>query len=173
MEDFILYIVAALFLLLVIYFLAKKVLLLFGFGVKKLPFEKREFLMNPSEEDFYRELKVLISEEYVVFPQIVLSNIVKVASGQKEFWKYQNKINKKTIDFVIFKKEHFEPVLAIEYDGKTHQRPERIERDLLVKNILESAGIASVHIQHSNNLDYDEIIIKIEKLLLNKKVQGN
>ena len=70
---------------------------------------------------------------------MLLSSIVKVTSSRKTFWKRQNKINRKTIDFVIFSDKYVIPIAAIEYDGSTHNRTDRIQRDELVNSILLSA----------------------------------
>ena len=94
-----------------------------------------------------------------------MSNIIQVTSSKKEFWTYQNKINRKTIDFVIFEKQYLKPVIAIEYDGKTHNRSDRQERDDFVNMALESAGIKSLHVKHQKNINFEEVKNKINELL--------
>jgi len=115
----------------------------------KLPYKKKDFLLNIPERKFFEHVQSILPDAYVVFPQIVLSNIVSVDTDRKSFWKRQNKINKKTIDFVIFEKQYLKPVWAIEYDGKTHQRADRIERDNFVNATLTSAHIAILHYKHT------------------------
>jgi len=117
----------------------------------KLPFKKKEFLMNIPERKFYELLLTLLPEWYVVYPQVLLSSIVKVTSSKKTFWKRQNKINRKTIDFVIFSDKYITPVAALEYDGSTHNRKDRIQRDELVNSILLSAWIPILHFHHKKD----------------------
>ncbi|VAW31902.1 hypothetical protein MNBD_CPR01-245 [hydrothermal vent metagenome] len=136
---------------------------------KTLQFKRKDFLLNVPERLFFEGLQLVIPSEYVAFPQIVLSNIVKVNSSKKEFWSYQNKINKKTIDFVIFEKQYLKPVIAIEYDGKTHDRSDRQKRDSFVNSVLESAGIKSIHIRHQENINFEEVKNKINELLIPTK----
>ncbi len=125
---------------------------------EKLPYTKKQYLLNIAERKFYQWLITVLPPEYIVFPQMVISNIVKVHTDKtKDFWKYQNKINRKTLDFVIFTRDKLQPVMAIEYDGKTHQLPERTERDLFVDKILETAGIGILHIRHEKFMDYRNI----------------
>ena len=135
---------------------------------KGLPFKRKEFLMNIPERKFFKELQKIIPNNYIAFPQVLLSSIVRVTSSRKDFWKYHNKINRKTIDYVIFEKPYFKPVLVIEYDGKTHDKPDRIERDIKVKNILNSSGIKNFHTKHQKNINFEEIKNKIDELILNK-----
>ncbi|NMC51966.1 DUF2726 domain-containing protein [Candidatus Kuenenbacteria bacterium] len=147
------------------YFFKDKISIFLQQEEKVLPFRRKDFLLNIPERQFFEGLQQIIPAEYIVFPQIVLSNIIQVTSSKKEFWTYQNKINRKTIDFVIFEKQYIKPIIAIEYDGKTHNRSDRQERDDFVNMALESAGIKSLHIRHQKNINFEEIKNKINELL--------
>lgn len=127
------------------------------------PFKKREFLLNIPERKFFEALKEIVPADYDVFPQMQLSNIVDIDNAGSKFWKYRNRINRKTVDFVIFEKPYYKPVLAIEYDGRTHEYSKRIERDLLVSRILDHVGINNFHVKH-NNVDFNEIKDKLSAL---------
>ena len=128
-------------------------------------YKRKDFLLNIPERRFFEELQKIIPNEYVVFPQVLLSSIVGVSSPKNEFWKYHNKINRKTIDFVIFEKQYLKPIIAIEYDGKTHNRKDRQDRDEFVNEVLKMSGIKSLHIKHQKNLNFDEIGKNINNLL--------
>ncbi len=147
------------------YFFKDKIYIFLRSEEEYAPFKRKEFLMNIPERKFFEELQKIIPDNHVVFPQVLLSSIVRVTSSRKDFWKYHNKINRKTIDYVIFEKPYFKPVLAIEYDGKTHDKPDRIERDIKVKNILNSSGIKNFHTKHKKNINFEEIKNKINELL--------
>ncbi|MBN1971030.1 MAG: DUF2726 domain-containing protein [Candidatus Delongbacteria bacterium] len=109
----------------------------------KFPFEKKESLLNDSERKFFENLQQIIPPGYIVFPQVSLKSIVKVRSSKQEFQSYHNKISKKVIDFVIFEKQFLKPVVAIEYDGKTHSITDRQDRDNFVNNVFETVGMTS------------------------------
>lgn len=81
--------------------------------------------------------KILSGSSYVVFPQIPLSQIVNVISTDI---KYQYELNQ-VIDFGIFDATTFKPVLCIEINDKTHEQPDRLARDIKVKNILTLADL--------------------------------
>jgi very-short-patch-repair endonuclease len=147
------------------YFLRIKFLFFLEQEKRSLPFKRKYFLLNIPERQFFEGLQQIVLAEYIVFPQIVLSNIVQVTATKKEFWTYQNKINRKTIDFVIFEKQYLKPIIAIEYDGKTHNRSDRQKRDNFVDKVLNSAGIKSLHITHQKNINFEEIKNKINELL--------
>lgn len=117
---------------------------------ESFPFVKKECLLNQAERVFYEKLLVILPQDKVIFPQVVLSNIIKCNTSKDKFWKYQNKINKKTVDFVIFDKKNLQPILVIEYDGSTHDRPDRIKRDDFVAGALVAAGIKLVRVKHKD-----------------------
>ncbi len=133
---------------------------------KGLPFERRNFLLNIPERHFFEKLQVIVPSEYVVFPQVLLSSIIKTSATRKEFWVFHNKINKKTVDFVIFEKQYLRPIVAIEYDGKTHDRKDRQLRDEFVNKALDLAGIKSIHIKHQKEIDFEEVKNKINSSLI-------
>ncbi|MCD4705961.1 DUF2726 domain-containing protein [bacterium] len=147
------------------YFFKDKISIFLQQEEVQLPFRRKDFLLNIPERKFFEELQQIIPADYVVFPQILLSTIVSVKSSRKEFWTYQNRINRKTVDFVIFEKQYLKPVIAIEYDGKTHNRSDRQGRDIFVNKVLESAEIKSFHIKHQRNINFEEVKNKINKLL--------
>lgn len=129
-------------------------------------FVKKNYLLNIPERNFFELLQKLLPVEYVCYPQVVLSNIISVKTDKANFWRYQNSINRKIVDFVIFKKPDLEPVLAIEYDGHTHNRQDRIQRDNKVDNVLKTAGINFFHIHHGDkdleNVINTEILTKLK-----------
>ncbi len=135
----------------------------------KLPFKRKEFLMNTPERRFFEELTKNTPNNYVVFPQVVLGSIVETTAPKNEAIGWRNKINRKTIDYIIFELPYYKPVIAIEYDGKTHNYSNRMKRDQEVKNILDSSGISNFHVKHSNNINFEEIINKINELLSTTK----
>ncbi|MFO7807690.1 MAG: DUF2726 domain-containing protein [Candidatus Moraniibacteriota bacterium] len=130
---------------------------------KYSPYKKREFLMNIPERKFFKKLNKIKTDDYEIFPQVLLSNIVEVSISGKQALAWWNKINRKTIDFVFFVKPYYKPVLAIEYDGKTHNSFTRKKRDDEVGKILKSSGIGIIHIKHNKNIDYKELKQEIHK----------
>lgn len=128
------------------------------------PYKRKDYLMNVSERKFFEELTKIIPNNYEVFPQVPLSRIVETTKRtNSQGWR--NKIDKKVVDYVIFELPYYKPVVVIEYDGKTHKYPSRVERDKAVDRILATAGISNFHIKHSNNIDFEEIKMKINQIV--------
>jgi hypothetical protein len=132
--------------------------------IQTLPYVKKKYLMTKAEWTFYQSLSRLIQDSYYIVPQVVLSSLVEVKKNEHFFKTYNNKINKKKIDYVIFSKPYFNPILMIELDDITHNRHDRVERDVFVDAVASSSNLPIVHIKNTNM--YDLSVIK-EKLNLN------
>jgi hypothetical protein len=131
---------------------------------KHFPYVKRYYLMTKAELSFYRELESRVKNDYYIVPQVLLSRLVEVEK-QEVLWKtYNNKINKKSVDFVLFSKPYFNPVLVIELDDRSHNRYDRKTRDDFVDEVLKSVNIPIVHVKNSYKYDIENFlsIIKSE-----------
>ncbi|MGI5917257.1 MAG: DUF2726 domain-containing protein [Anaerolineae bacterium] len=54
---------------------------------------------------------------------------------------YNNRIDRKHVDFLLCDPQTMAPLLGIELDDSSHRRPDRRARDELVDRIFESAGL--------------------------------
>ncbi len=97
-------------------------------------------IMTDFERYFYNSIKSLKNELNVeIVPQVSLESIVR-----KKFKnKYINELFK-FVDFGVFTKDFKRLLFVIEINDKTHKRPDRVERDKKVKEILSSVGIKIV-----------------------------
>jgi hypothetical protein len=139
-------------------------------GKKIYPFKKKQYLMTQTEYKFFGALREAVKDKYFIMPQVALSRIIEVQKGLGRYgsdsW-YSNfsRINKKTLDFVIFDKQYFSPLLAIELDDYTHNYHHRKIRDEFVDNALSSANINILHIQPQNAYNIIEIETALNNLL--------
>jgi very-short-patch-repair endonuclease len=120
-------------------------------------YNAKKFLLTPSEHQFYDALGQAVGKDYRIFAQVHLPTIVdhKVV-GQN--WKAAfSHINGKSVDFVLCDKDNISPLLAIELDDKSHERPDRIERDTEVERVLKQAGVPLLRIE--NNGQFDPAVI--------------
>ena len=107
--------------------------------------------MSGAEQGFYKKLVAIFSEQYNVQFQVPLSSVIKKKSSER----FQNELYR-TIDFALFDKETFEPVILIELNDKTHLEGRRQYRDIKVKEICEQAGLKIVTFwaQYENKPEY-------------------
>ena len=121
-----------------------------------LPYKRRKYLMNIPEKKFFKKLNAVMPDGYVAFPQISLNAILDTKSSD-EYMKYQNKINRKIVDFVVFKEPKYIPQLIREYDGKNHKRKDRRKRDEFLDKALKSAGLEIIHFSHRKNFSEEDV----------------
>jgi hypothetical protein len=101
---------------------------------RKINYSKKQLLTN-AETNFFESLKTMIGDDYYVFPEIPMLEIMRPKD---------NHISQKRIDFVVFDK-NYNPVLAIELDDYSHEREDRKTRDKFVDEACASAGINIIH----------------------------
>lgn len=107
------------------------------FKKENFPYREKWNFMSPAEISFYKQLEVTVGDRYYIVPQVQLSKIL----WSPKVKKYEDKINKKSIDFVLYTKPDFKFVKAIELNDYTHDRKDRKERDLFVRKAMEAAGL--------------------------------
>lgn len=106
-----------------------------------LPYARKKFLVSAAERAFLAVLEDCLPPNTRVFCQVPLINLLYIPRGTPERQKWHNKYDRKTVDFVLCSADKLQPLLVIELDDKSHQRPDRIERDRFVEQALEAAGL--------------------------------
>lgn len=94
--------------------------------------------LTPYEFEFYKIIKQLEQQGFIIVPQINLASIIN-----KENSKYRSELFR-NIDFGIFD-NNFNLKLLIELNDKSHQNYERRDRDLKVKKILNDCNIKLIN----------------------------
>lgn len=111
-------------------------------------YQKKKSLLTDCEKQVFKNIQIAIeNSKLIVYPQINLATIIeKNSNGQ-----YHNELFR-NLDFCLFEKNTLEPICAIELNDKSHDKPERQERDIKVKAILENANIPliTLYTKHLN-----------------------
>lgn len=126
-------------------------------------YQKAE-LLSAREKSFYNDIRA-IAEKYnfSVLSKVRLADIVNVSEDVRkqspDWWRMFEKISQKHIDFALADKADLDIKLLIEVDDLSHQRLDRIERDIFVDSVCEQSNIAILHLY--DTLELEEKIIKI------------
>jgi hypothetical protein len=96
-----------------------------------LPYVKVPLLTEP-ELRFFSLLESILPDNCYLLAQVRLANLVAVKQGIDFSWKYFSPIGMKCVDFVVCDHLSMRPLLVIELDDCSHDRPERQQRDLFV-----------------------------------------
>jgi hypothetical protein len=138
--------------------------------IKTYRYTKKEFLMTRAEHEFFDILVSIISNnfnnQYYIFPQVHISEFLEhKIKGQS--WKGAfSHINGKSVDFVLCDKNYIKPILAIELDDRTHDRPDRVDRDEEVERVLKEAHLPLLRFPSRSKFDENEIVRQINNVLL-------
>ena len=131
----------------------------------KYDYKRRGFFLTRAEHECYDALVAAVGSEYLVFAQVHLPTLVdNKVKGQNWRAAFRH-INGKSVDFVLCDKAYISPKLAIELDDKTHERPERQERDREVERILREAGMPLLRLDNHGRFNASELAQKIKEVL--------
>lgn len=136
-----------------------------GGDERKYQYKRRNFFLTRAEHECYDALLAAVGSEYLVFAQVHLPTLVdnKVV-GQNWRGAFRH-INGKSVDFVLCDKAYISAKLAIELDDKTHERPERQERDREVERILQEAGLPLLRLENQGHFNPSELAQRIKETL--------
>lgn len=147
--------------------------LMLAFGLRLLlarsPASPAEFpyqaadLFTPTERRFHARLEEAVAGQcYRILGKVRLADLINVIPGQdRHTWgRAFNRIKAKHIDFVLCRRDDLSVVCAVELDDRTHERPDRVDRDVFVDKALAAAGIPLVRVEVRR--DYEVSILRGE-----------
>ena len=121
------------------------------------PYVKKN-IMSPTELKLYERLASAFPD-FLVLSQVQLSRALVSPAG-REYGKWNNRINRMSLDFVICDKSS-NPICVIELDDKTHLRESAKTRDAKKDKALGAAGIPISRIK----VDSMPTVAQLPKLL--------
>lgn len=132
-----------------------------------LVYLKKDSLLTEAEKAFYSILKGVVNNDYLLFSQVSLLEILSVPKGLSQRGHYfsLNKIQAKHIDFLLCEKESTRPLLVIELDDSSHYRMDRMVRDKFLNQAFISAGLPLLHIKVASHYDQESLKHQIQQLL--------
>ena len=124
-------------------------------------YKMKEEFITENELKLYKVLKKVAYElKLDIFTQVALNRILEINNRRKQ-QQLRNRIDRKSIDFVLYDEKIKKIVCCIELDDPTHEREDRIERDLFLDKIFKDT-IKLVRIKVQNYYDYNAILDMIK-----------
>lgn len=135
---------------------------------QELIYLKKDSLLTEAEKSFYSVLKNIIADNYLLFPQVSLLEILAIPKELSKSRRYSslNRIQAKHIDFLLCEKESIKPLLAIELDDSSHYRADRMMRDDFLNQAFATAGLPLLHIKTAFHYDQEKLSEQIKQLLV-------
>jgi hypothetical protein len=109
---------------------------------EELPYRVRDDFLSPAERSLYGVLCTAVGEWATVCPKISLGDVFYVRSGDHSMYlHHRNQITQKHVDFLLCDPGSMRPLLGVELDDASHERPNRQKRDVAVDRIFAAAGL--------------------------------
>ncbi len=104
-------------------------------------------LLTATETKFFRALQDAVGTRYIIFTQLPLWTMIDTATDDNRLATIaRNRISLKRVDFVLADPVTLEPQTVIELDDRSHEREDRLKRDIFVASVLKQVGIPLVRI---------------------------
>ena len=123
---------------------------------EKLPYRLRDDFLSSAEASFFQVLKSMVGDHLVICPKVSLAELFFVAHGES-YQTYQNKIDRKRIDFLLCDPKNLKPLFAIELDDSSHEHSARKERDAFVDEVFAVAQLPLVHVPAQQTYNTHEL----------------
>jgi hypothetical protein len=132
-------------------------------GIDFSLFQRRERVMNVSEQKLFEELQEAFGEGYIILSKIRIEDFVETRDGDGKYGA-RGRIKSRHVDFLICDKITTAPLTAIELDGGSHRKVSVQERDLFVDELYQSIGLPIQHIHVGE--DFEKSVTQIQKYLV-------
>lgn len=137
------------------------------------PYSTAEGLLTRAELSFFQVLRETLGEQYAIFVQVALPALVQVQKGQphNQWQRHFNRLQSKRIDFVFCEQKTLQPILALELDDASHQKPSRQKRDKTLDAIFQAANFPLLHIPAQRAYDVHALKMQIQSAVSQIKSQ--
>jgi predicted RNA-binding Zn-ribbon protein involved in translation (DUF1610 family) len=109
------------------------------------PYRIRDDFLSRAELSFFLVVKNMVRDSFVVLTKVNLADIFYVIRPNENSSAY-NKISRKHVDFLVCDPKTLAPLCGIELDDRSHNRPDRQERDEFVEAVFKEAGLPLLRI---------------------------
>ena len=111
-------------------------------GAPAYPFHLRDDFLSPAELSFFQVLRTVTGQQVVACAKVSLGDLFFAQTGDpRKNRAVANRIDRKHVDFLLCESATMRPMLGIELDDRSHERPERKARDELVDGVFAAAGL--------------------------------
>ena len=154
-------------LVLVLYLLRCLVQSLFKPSKKAISYVLNATLVTPAERSFLGCLDSVLPTEIKVFPKVRLADIFSVEKSSNRAARVSafNRIQSKHVDFVLCRSDDLSPLAAIELDDKSHDRPDRQERDKFLNDLFATSRIKLIRVKAQKSYDTGELIRRLNEAM--------
>jgi len=126
-------------------------------------FHLRDDFLSPAEASFFQVLRLVTGQQVVALAKVNLNDLFFAQTGDtRRNRAASNRIDRKHVDFLLCDAQTLRPVLGIELDDRSHERPERKARDELVDAVFAAAGLPLLRVPTRPSYAPEELIALIQ-----------
>lgn len=127
-------------------------------------YSRKNNIMTAAEWRFFEKLNRVVAGRYYVFPQIHLSSLLKNNTRGRYYKLAFQRINRRSVDFVLCDMQSARPVYAVELDDWSHDSAKRQARDSAVEDMLNQAGLPLVRFRKVDAMTDEDIANKFREV---------
>lgn len=122
----------------------------------------KDCMLTPAEQKVYKLLERKYGEQYYVFAQVrvvdvLQPNVKRYFTWTKEYKALFWQVSQWHFDYVLCDKNDFSVLCALELDDLSHDRSDRIRRDRILNAVCKDAGLQLERMR----LDYKDKKVKV------------
>jgi hypothetical protein len=129
----------------------------------QLPYRRKPFL-TPAEIAYYKMLRMIFGDRYLIFAQVRVVDLCEVLDRPGSRGAV-NRIDRRHVDFVLCHPRTFKPMVAVELDDSTHDRPDRRRKDAFLDEVFRVMGMKLVRQRVRLTYSVAEVTQRIEVAL--------
>lgn len=134
---------------------------------RRFPYQALPSLFSAAELRFLRALEKAVDKRVRIYAKVRIADVVRVSPNvdRSHFFRAFNAIACKHLDYVLCEAESCAILAAIELDDRSHERPDRRERDAFVDQVMKAAGIPILHVPAQARYDMRALKADLQSLL--------
>ena len=132
-------------------------------GAPAYPFHLRDDFLSPAELSFFQVLRSVTGQQVVVCAKVSLGDLFFAQAGDaRKNRAVTNRIDRKHVDFLLCEARTMRPMLGIELDDRSHERPDRKARDELVEGVFAAAKLPLLRVPVRQGYSPTELVALIQ-----------
>ncbi len=126
-----------------------------------LPYKKRDYLLSKSERSFYNALQKLLDQnDYSIFVKVRMLDLLYIPKSTEKLQSYQNKVQSKSIDFVVCSARYLTPLFVIEIVNSTSGKND------FVSQAFRDSGLQFIRVPQQQTYSEADISARISSVLM-------
>ena len=133
-----------------------------GLAGQPLPYGKKNTILNKTEMYFYKLLQEVVQGRAVIYPKIGLKEIFYVNSNNRsEQTTYYNRIDRKSIDFLICSINSLKPMCAVELTDSSDYSAEKCQKESFIDELFKKVDLPLVRFDIKKSYTMSDIAQKV------------